>query len=70
LNIAVTINNAFNNNTLIENLNQEFRKSVTEVFGGNPVVYVPYLVYVIQLAAKIMMGRFKIEIKNDSKKVN
>jgi hypothetical protein len=68
--LAVTINNAFNNNTFMENLNQKFRKSITEIFGGNSVVHIPYLTHIIQLTAKIIMGRLKIEIKNNSKKVN
>jgi hypothetical protein len=61
--LAITTDNAFNNNKLIENLNQKLRKSITEVFDGNPVVYIFYLAHIIQLAAKAMMGRLKIEVK-------
>jgi hypothetical protein len=68
--LAVTINNVFNNNTLVENFNQKFRKSITEVFDGNSVIYIFYLAHVIQLAVKIMMGRLNIEIKDNLKKVN
>jgi hypothetical protein len=68
--LAITINNASNNNILVKNLNHEFRKSVTEIFSENSVIHISYLAYIIQLTAKIMMERFKIEAKNYSKKVN
>jgi hypothetical protein len=68
--LAVTIDNAFNNNTLIGILNKEFRKSVTEIFNIDLIFHIFCLAYVIQLAVKIMMGRFKIESKNNSMKVN
>jgi hypothetical protein len=67
--LAVTMDNASNNNTLIRIFNKEFRKLVTE-FDINSIFYISYLVYVIQLAVKIMMGRFKIEPKNNLIKVN
>jgi hypothetical protein len=68
--LAVTINNAFNNNTFIGIFNKEFRKSVTEVFDTNLILYIFYLAHVIQLVAKIIMRRFKIESKNNSMKIN
>jgi hypothetical protein len=67
--LAVTMDNASNNNTLIRIFNKEFRKLVTE-FDINSIFYISYLVYVIQLAVKIMIGRFKIELKNNSIEVN
>jgi hypothetical protein len=68
--LIVTINNAFNNNTLMENFNRKFRKLVTEIIDKNSIISIFCLIYVIQLAVKIMMGRLNIEIKNNSKKVN
>jgi hypothetical protein len=66
----MTIENASNNNTFVGILNKEFRKSITEVFDINSIFHIFYLTYVIQLTAKAMMGRFKIEPKNNSIKVN
>jgi hypothetical protein len=54
----------------VKSFNKKFRKSVTEIFNTNSILYLFYLTHVIQLAAKIIMGRFKIESKNNSKKVN
>jgi hypothetical protein len=68
--LAITTNNASNNNTFVKNLNQKFRKSVIEIFNRNSVIYIFYLIYVIQLTVKIIMGRFNIEIKDNLKKVN
>jgi hypothetical protein len=68
--LAVTIDNVFNNNTFVGTFNQEFRKSITEIFHIDSIFHIPCLAYVIQLAVKIMMGRLKIEAKNDSKKIN
>jgi hypothetical protein len=64
------IDNASNNNTFIRILNKEFRKSITEIFDIDLILYILYLVYIIQLAVKIMMGRFKIELKNNLIEVN
>jgi hypothetical protein len=68
--LAVMTNNASNNNTLIGILNQKFRKSITEIFSTDSIFYILYLAYVIQLTAKIMIERFKIEPKNNLKKIN
>jgi hypothetical protein len=54
--LAVTIDNASNNNTLMGTLNKELRKSVTEVFGTDSILHIPYLTHVIQLAVKVMIG--------------
>jgi hypothetical protein len=66
----VTTDNASNNNTFIGTLNKEFRKSITEIFDTDSILHIPYLAYIIQLAAKIIMGRFKIESKNDLMEIN
>jgi hypothetical protein len=68
--LAVTIDNVFNNNIFMGILNKEFRKSVTEIFNIDSIFYIPYLVHVIQLAVKIIMGRFKIEPKNNLMEIN
>jgi hypothetical protein len=51
-------------------LNKEFRKSITEIFDTDLILHIPYLAHIIQLTAKTMMGRLKIESKNNSIKVN
>jgi hypothetical protein len=68
--LAVTTDNASNNNIFMRILNKELRKSVTEIFNINSILHIPYLAYVIQLAAKIIIGRLKIESKNNSIKIN
>jgi hypothetical protein len=68
--LTMTTDNASNNNTFIRILNKEFRKLVTEIFDTDSILYIPYLTYVIQLAAKIIIGRLKIELKNDLMKIN
>jgi hypothetical protein len=68
--LVVTIDNAFNNNIFIGIFNKELRKSVTEIFSTDLIFHIFYLAYIIQLAVKIMMGRFKIELKNNSIEVN
>jgi hypothetical protein len=68
--LAITTDNAFNNNTFIEILNKEFRKSITEIFNIDSIFHIPYLAHVIQLAAKTIIGRLKIELKNNSIKIN
>jgi hypothetical protein len=68
--LAVTTDNASNNNMFMGILNKEFRKSVTEIFGIDSIFYILCLVYVIQLTVKVMMGWFKIESKNDLMEVN
>jgi hypothetical protein len=45
--LVVTINNVFNNNIFMRILNKEFRKSVTEIFNTNSILYIPYLIHVI-----------------------
>jgi hypothetical protein len=54
--LAVTTDNASNNNTFVGTFNKELRKSVTEVFGIDLIFHIFCLVYVIQLAVKVMMG--------------
>jgi hypothetical protein len=68
--LAVATDNASNNNTLVGILNKEFRKSITEIFNIDSIFHILCLIYIIQLAAKIMIGRFKIEPKNNSIKIN
>jgi hypothetical protein len=68
--LVVTINNVSNNNTFIRILNKKFRKLVTEIFNTDSIFHILYLAYIIQLAVKIIMGRFKIEPKNNSIKIN
>jgi hypothetical protein len=41
-----------------------------EVFGTDSILYIPYLVYIIQLTAKVIIKRLKIESKNNSMKIN
>jgi hypothetical protein len=68
--LAVTIDNASNNNIFVGIFNKKFRKSVTEIFNINLIFHVFCLIHIIQLAVKIMMGRLKIELKNNSMEVN
>jgi hypothetical protein len=68
--LAVTIDNASDNNIFMGTLNKKFQESVTEIFNTDSIFHIFYLIYVIQLAVKIMMGRLKIEAKNDSKEIN
>jgi hypothetical protein len=68
--LIMTTDNASNNNIFIGILNKEFRKSVTEIFNTDSILHILYLAHIIQLAAKTMMGRFKIEPKNNSMKIN
>jgi hypothetical protein len=68
--LAVTIDNVSNNNTLIRILNKKLRKSVTEIFNINLIFHILYLAHIIQLAVKIMIGRLKIEPKNNLMEVN
>jgi hypothetical protein len=68
--LAMIINNVSNNNTFMRTLNKKFRKSVTKIFNTDSILHIPCLTYVIQLAAKAIMRRFKIEPKNNSIKIN
>jgi hypothetical protein len=68
--LAMKIDNASNNNIFIEILNKEFRKSITEIFNINLIFHILYLAYIIQLTVKIMIGRLKIESKNNLMKIN
>jgi hypothetical protein len=68
--LAITTDNASNNNTLIRILNKKFRKSITENFNTDSILHILYLTYIIQLAVKTIIRRFKIESKNNSIKHN
>jgi hypothetical protein len=65
--LLITINNASNNNTLLNTLNQELKKSVDEIFSTD-IIRIPCLAHVIQLCVKVLMKTLKIDPKDESKK--
>jgi hypothetical protein len=64
--LLITIDNASNNNTLLNVLNQELKKSVNEIFSTD-IIRIPCLAHVIQLCVKILIKVLKIDSKDESK---
>ena len=63
--LAVTTDNASNNDTLMRALNQELDKSVEDVFAPE-VARIPCLAHVIQLSVKALMKELDIDAKNET----
>jgi hypothetical protein len=64
--LSITTDNASNNNTLLNALNQELKKSVDEIFSTD-IIRIPCLAHVIQLCVKALMEALKIDPKDESK---
>ena len=64
--LSITIDNASNNNTLLNALNQELKKSVNEIFSTD-IIRILCLVHVIQLYVKVLIKILKIDPKDESK---
>jgi hypothetical protein len=64
--LLIITDNAFNNNTLLNALNQELKKSVDEIFSID-IIRILYLAHVIQLYVKILIKILKIDPKDESK---
>ncbi|CEJ62526.1 hypothetical protein PMG11_11023 [Penicillium brasilianum] len=62
--LAITTDNASNNQTLIDRLNDEI-ETLAEVTGA-PVVRVPCIAHVIQLSLKGLLVHMKLEPSNES----
>jgi hypothetical protein len=65
--LSITIDNASNNNTLLNALNQELKKSVNEIFLID-IIRISCLAHVIQLCVKILIKILKIDPKDENKK--
>ena len=64
--LSITIDNASNNNTLLNALNQELKRCVDKIFSTD-IIRIPCLVYVIQLCVKALIEILKINPKNEIK---
>jgi hypothetical protein len=64
--LSITIDNASNNNTLLNALNQKLKKSVNEIFSTD-IIRIPYLAHVIQLCVKVLIKILKIDPKDENK---
>jgi hypothetical protein len=64
--LLIIIDNASNNNTLLNALNQELKKSVDEIFSTD-IIRILCLAHVIQLCVKALMEVLKIDPKDESK---
>jgi hypothetical protein len=65
--LLIIINNASNNNTLLNALNQKLKRSVNEIFSTD-IIRVSYFAYVIQLCVKVLIEILKIDPKDEIKK--
>jgi large-conductance mechanosensitive channel len=64
--LLIITDNASNNNTLLNTLNQELKKSVDEIFSTD-IIRILCLAHVIQLCVKVLIKVLKINSKNESK---
>jgi hypothetical protein len=64
--LLIIIDNASNNNTLLNALNQKLKKSVNEIFSTD-IIRIPYLAHVIQFYVKALIEILKIDPKNENK---
>jgi hypothetical protein len=62
--LAVTTDNASNNTTMIESIQQSIDS--LELPNQTPIVRIPCLAHVIQLSLRDLLGSMKVEPKNDT----
>ena len=62
--LAVTTDNASNNNTLIESIQQSIQS--LELPNQTPIVRIPCLAHVIQLSLRDLLGLMRVDPKNDT----
>jgi hypothetical protein len=62
--LAVTTDNASNNNTLVESIQESIQ--ALELPNHTPIVRIPCLAHVIQLSLKELLGLMKANPKNDT----
>jgi hypothetical protein len=66
--IAITTDNASNNKTLVENLDESIQRLQLPDFTR--IVRIPCLAHVIQLCLKDLLGLMKVDPKNDTTATN
>jgi hypothetical protein len=64
--LLIITDNASNNNTLLNALNQKLKKSVNEIFSID-IIRISCLAHVIQFCVKILIEILKIDPKDESK---
>jgi hypothetical protein len=62
--LLIIINNIYNNNTLIKELNSYINEAIKKRFLNGNITYIPCLTYIIQLALKALLGKIRLTPKN------
>jgi hypothetical protein len=62
--VLIITNNAYNNSTLIKELNSYINKAINKGFLNGNIIYILCLVYIIQLALKALLGKIRLTPKN------
>ena len=60
----IIINNIFNNNTLIKELNSYINKTINKSFFKSNIIYILCFAYIIQLALKALLSKICLTLIN------